>query len=79
MAGGPGGGWWRGGELQAGEREGGRDPGGNREMQASSSLHGGFNLHPLAKNAENSLSKKLPRRLRDGRERERGRDRENEG
>lgn len=37
-------------------------------MQASSSLHGGFNLHPLAKNAENSLSKKLPRRLRDGRE-----------
>ena len=43
-------------------------------MQASSSLHGGFNLHPLAKNAENSLSKKLPRRLRDGRERERERE-----
>ena len=36
-------------------------------------------MTPLAKNAENSLSKKLPRRLRDGRERERGRDRENEG
>lgn len=40
------------------------------EMQASSGLHGGFNLHPPAKNAENSLSKKLPRRLRPCREAE---------
>lgn len=41
----------------------GRDPRGSQERRACASLHEGFNLHPPAKNAENSLSKKLPRRL----------------
>lgn len=60
MAGGPG----ESERVQRGEAQGVTDPGGSWEMRASYGLHGGFNLHPPSKNAENSLSKKLPRRLR---------------